>query len=266
MDMSNQYKIALCQIMPEKDKGKNLDLAVEAVVEAVRREADVVCLPEIWNAPYDLKRIREYAEPEDGPSLSLLSELARENHIYLVGGSIAELDVDSKIYNTSYVFNRSGELIAKHRKTRLFDVNIERGLHFKESDYFAAGDDLTVFDTTFGKMGVAICFEVRFPEIFRAMNKAGAHIIFVPATFNINTGAAHWEILMKSRALDNQMYIAACAPARDISTSFVAWSHSCVATPWGEYCAATDTHKTIVYATIDIDYMNKIRNSIPIGN
>ena len=294
--MNKPYKIALCQMTPTKDKDQNHRRAAKAVAEAARSGAGVVCLPEIWNAPYDLKLLRDYAEPEGGPSFDLMARMASENKIYLIGGTIPEeagnaeatrnaedfRDTVSdenaesaggaaaagrlKVYNTSYVFDPNGGLIAKHRKTRLFDVDIEGGLRFKESDFFSAGEGVTVFDTVFGKMGLAICFEVRFPELFREMNKAGAHIVFVPAAFNINTGAAHWDILMKSRALDNQMYIAACAPARDLTASFTTWGHSCVATPWGEYCAAADARETIVYAEIDRGYLNKVRREIPIGN
>jgi len=264
--MSDPYKLALCQMKPVKDKKSNLDAAVRNVGEAVRREADVVCLPEIWNSPYDLMLMRENAESSSGPSNTLLSELAHEYKVYIIGGSIPEAAEDNKIYNTSFVFDPNGGIIARHRKVHLFDVDIENGPRFKESDFFTAGDSLTVFDTEFGKMGLAICFDVRFPEMFRDMNKRGAHIVFLPAAFNITTGGAHWDILMKGRALDNQMYIAACGPARDTGASFVTWSHSCVATPWGEYIAHADATEKIIYADIDVDYMNKIRMELPIGN
>lgn len=264
--MNNGYKIALCQMTPAADKDDNYKRAAGMVEEAALCGARVLCLPEIWNSPYDLKKLGNYAEPADGPSVAFMSKLANKHKIYLIGGSIPEDAGDSRIYNTSFVFDPSGALLATHRKIHLFDVDIERGLRFKESDFFAAGENLTVFDTEFGRMGVAICFDVRFPEMFRDMNKAGAHIIFLPAAFNINTGAAHWDILMKSRALDNQLYIAACAPARDLKASFITWSHSCVVTPWGEYCAATDARETIVYASIDADYMEKIRRELPVGN
>jgi len=264
--MSKTYKIALCQFAATEDKKQNLKRAAEIVEEAVRREADFVCLPEVWNSPYDIKLLPDYAEPEGGPSNALMSELARENKIYVIGGSIPEEAGDSKIYNTSFVFGPAGELIAKHRKVHLFDVDIEKGIRFKESDFFSAGEGITVFDTKYGKVGLAICFDLRFPEMFKAMNEAGAHIVFLPATFNMTTGPAHWDILIKSRALDNQMYIAACGPARDLTASYISWGHSCVATPWGEYCAATDARETIVYATIDVDYMNKIRQELPVGN
>ena len=264
--MTNTYKTALCQFAATKNKKKNYKLAAEAVGDAVRADAEVICLPEIWNSPYDLLLLGDYSEPEGGPSHKFMSELAREHKIYLIGGSIPEDAGDTKVYNTSFVFGPDGKQIARHRKVHLFDVDIERGLRFRESDFFAAGEDLTVFDTKYGRMGIAICFDLRFPEMFREMNKEGAHIVFLPAAFNITTGSQHWDTLIKARALDNQMYIAACAPARDLNASFITWSHSCVATPWGEYCAAADSRKTIIYADIDVDYMNKIRIELPIGN
>ena len=269
--MSNPYTIALCQMSVTEDKGRNLGHAEDMVDEAARVGASVVCLPEIWNCPYDMKRISSYAEPADGPSAAFMGGLAKKHGITLIGGSIPESgenedDAGPRIYNTSFVFDPSGAMVARYRKTHLFDVDIERGLRFKESAYFAAGEGITLFDTPFGKMGLAICFDLRFPGMFREMADAGAHIVFLPASFNITTGPAHWDTLIKSRALDNQVYIAACAPARDLAASFVSWSHSCVATPWGEYCAAADARETIVYATIDVDYLQKIRSELPIGN
>ena len=291
--MNNPYKIALCQMSVTKEKERNLRHAEGLVDEAVRAGAKVVCLPEIWNCPYDMKNIASYAEPADGPSAAFMSKLALKHGIYLIGGSIPESGdagedatrdgaedagegTDSagdsadgagpRIYNTCFVFGPDGKMVARYRKLHLFDVDIERGLKFKESSYFAAGEGVSTFDTPFGKMGLAICFDLRFPAMFQEMAGAGAHIIFLPASFNVTTGSVHWETLLKGRALDNQIYIAACSPARDLSASFVSWSHSCVTTPWGEYCAAADARETIIYATIDVDYMQKIRRELPIGN
>jgi len=264
--MKNSYRIALCQMAATLDKEQNLKRAAEIVEEAAGGGAKVVCLPEIWNSPYDMKLIGAYAEDADGPSTALMSGLAKRLGIYLIGGSIPEKSGEAKVYNASFVFDPEGALIAKHRKVHLFDIDIERGIRFKESDFFDAGESITIFDTEYGKMGLAICFDVRFPEMFKAMNEAGAHIAFLPASFNMTTGPAHWDILMKSRALDNQMYIAACSPARDLTASYTSWGHSCVATPWGEYCAATDAGETIVYATVDVDYLQKVRQELPIGN
>ena len=268
--MERLYRIALCQMMVTADKKQNLLRAAEVVEEAAQGGGSVVCLPEIWNSPYDVKLFGNYAEPADGPSAALMSKLAQKYSIYLVGGSIPEQALDdagnTRMYNTSFVFDPAGALIARHRKVHLFDVDVERGVKFKESDFFAPGENLTVFDTGFGKMGLAVCFDLRFPEMFRGMANAGAHIVFLPASFNMTTGPAHWDTLIKTRALDNQFYLAACAPARNLSASYVSWGHSCVASPWGEFCAAADAREQIVYAMIDIDYMQKVRRELPIGN
>jgi predicted amidohydrolase len=251
-------------MLVDSDKDANLEKAARAVNEAAGAGAKVVCLPEIWNSPYDAKRFRAYAEPADGPSVERMSGLARANKIILVGGSIPEAD-GNVMYNTSFVFGTGGDVIARHRKVHLFDVAVEGGIRFKESDFFAPGEGLTLFDTDFGRMGLAVCFDVRFPEMFLKMAKAGAHIIFLPASFNMTTGPVHWDILIRGRALDNQIFFAACSPARDLAANYHSWGHSCVATPWGDYCAAADARETIVYGDIDRDYMEKVRKEIPLG-
>ena len=266
--MSDAYRTALCQMRVTGDKEQNHRRAAECVDEAAGCGARVVCLPEIWNSPYDMKLLAGYAEPADGPSAALMGRLAEKHGIYLIGGSIPEKDTGAdkpRIYNTSFVFGPDGAAIARYRKIHLFDVDIENAVRFRESDFFTAGGDVTVFDTEYGRMGLAICFDLRFPGMFREMSEAGAHIVFAPASFNINTGAAHWDLLVKSRALDNQFYLAACASSRNTDASFVTWSHSCVATPWGEYCACADARETIVYADIDKNYLQKIRRELPIG-
>jgi predicted amidohydrolase len=256
------------------DKDENMETAARLVHEAAAGGAKIVCLPEIWNCPYEVKLFAGYAEPADGPAVELMSDLARQNEVFLVGGTIPEIsgektpDGAAKVYNTSFVFDPSGAPLAKHRKSHLFDIAIEGGLHFRESDFFAVGGqpDGTLFETDFGTVGLAVCFDVRFPEMFRKMTEGGAHLIFLPAAFNMTTGPAHWEILAKSRALDNQVFFAACAPARNTKTRFIAYGHSCVVTPWGEYCAAADSRETVLYATIDKGYMEKVRAELPIGH
>ena len=262
--MNNSYRIALCQMMVDGDKERNMLNASECVAEAAAGGARIVCLPEIWNSPYDVKLFGDYAEPDDGPSAELMSGLAKKHGIYLVGGSIPE-SAGGAMYNTSLAFSPSGGMVAKHRNTHLFDINVEKGIRFMESEFFSPGDGPTVFETEFGAIGLAICFDLRFPEMFREMAGKGARLVFLPASFNMTTGPAHWDTLIKARAVDNQFYLAACAPARNLSASYTSWGHSCVATPWGEYCAAADSRQTIVYAEIDMDYCRKIRRELPIG-
>ena len=266
MDMDQSYKIALCQMTVSDDKDENFETAARFVNAASDGGARVVCLPEIWNCPYETGKFAEYAETEDGPSVEFLSDLARENGIFLVGGSVPEAGADGKIYNTSYVFDPTGTRIAKHRKAHLFDIDIAGGLRFKESDTLSPGGGVTLFDTNFGKMGLAICFDVRFPEMFAEMAAAGAHLIFLPASFNSTTGPAHWELLLRTRALDNQLFLAACASARNPAAHYASWGHSCVTTPWGDVAGAADEREAIVYAEIDRSYADRIRREIPIGH
>jgi predicted amidohydrolase len=185
--------------------------------------------------------------------------------VYLVGGSIPELD-GVKLRNTSVIFGRDGSLLGKFSKMHMFDVDIEGGVTFKESATLTAGTSLTVVETEFGKIGVAICYDVRFPDMFRAMADDGAHLVILPASFSPVTGAAHWNILMKARAVDEQIYIAACSPAPDPDAPYQAFGHSCIVDPWGTFVTYAGTDETVVSGVIDLDYMKNIRNQIPVIN
>lgn len=257
------FKIALCQLKGSFDKDESKNNVKKFVTEAASNGADIVTLPEMWDCPYSNDYFREYAETEDGETVELMSNLAKDLGIYLIGGSIAELDGD-KVYNTSYSFNRNGEIIGKHRKTHLFDIDVEGGIRFMESDTLTAGDSSTIIETEFCKVGVAICYDVRFPELFRRMALDGAKLIVLPAAFNMTTGPAHWDLTMRARALDNQVYFAANSPARDEEGVYVAYGNSCVVNPWGEFEAHADEKECIVYADIDLDYVESIRNQLPL--
>jgi len=257
------FLLGLCQMRVEKDKQKNLQRAEAMIREAAKMGAEMIALPEIFNCPYSNKFFREYAETSQGQTVNLLSSLARELSIYIVGGSIPELDND-KVYNTSFIFNRQGEIIGKHRKIHMFDIDIAGGISMKESDILTPGDRMTVVDTEFGKIGVAICYDSRFPELFRNMALAGAKLILLPAAYTLMTGISHWDITMRARALDNQVFFAAISPSRDPHGHYQAYGHSCVATPWGEFSARTDTRESVVLAEIDFDYIDSIRQQLPI--
>ena len=162
------FKLALCQIKGSFDKKESMATVTRYVETAAENGAQVISLPEMWNCPYSNDYFREYAEAEDGPTVKFLSDLAAKHDIYLIGGSIPELD-GGKVYNTSFSFDRSGQIIGKHRKVHLFDIDVKGGIRFMESDTLTAGKDMTILDTEFGKIGVAICYDVRFPEWFRKM-------------------------------------------------------------------------------------------------
>jgi omega-amidase len=257
------YTLALCQFSSSADSDESFEKAARFVGRAARAGAQLVAMPEMWNCPYGNEYFPQYAEEEGGRSFAFMSTLAKEHAIYLVGGSVPE-SAAGKYYNTSFIYGPDGGLIGKHRKVHLFDIAIEGGPSFRESETLSPGEDLTVFDTEFGKVGAAICFDLRFAEMFAAMAADGCHLIVLPAAFTLATGAAHWELLVRSRALDNQCYIAACAPARSDALKFKSWAHSLVADPWGDLRAAAATEETVIFAEIDRDYMDKVRRELPV--
>ena len=224
---------------------------------------DFLVLPEIFTCPYDNKCFPKFAQSDGGTVYRFLSELARDRRMYVIGGSVPELE-DGKIYNTSYVFDRRGALIGKHRKVHLFDIDVKGGQYFKESDVLSAGDTITVFDTEYGKMGVCICFDIRFPDLFMEMRDAGANMVFVPAAFNMTTGPAHWETLFRSRALDQQIFMLGCSPARDENASYVAYGHSILTDPWGRVVKELGAEEGILAAQIDLDTVESVRQQIPL--
>ena len=257
------FKIGLCQMKGDFEKARSMEKAEHFIKTAASEGAEVISLPEMWNCPYSNDYFSDYAEPEDGKTVDFLSGLARSLGVYIVGGSIPEAD-GGKIYNTSFSFNREGNLIGKHRKVHLFDIDVKGGIRFMESDTLTAGSSMTVIDTEFCKIGVAICYDVRFPEWFRKMALAGAKLIILPAAFNMTTGPAHWDLTMRARALDNQVYFAANSPARDEKGPYQAYGGSCIADPWGKFIAHCDEKETIVYGDIDLDFEDSIRQQLPL--
>lgn len=262
--MSKAFKLALCQTRAFLDKDESMEMVASYVNRAADNKAVIVSLPEMWNCPYDNSYFREYSETESGMTVEFMSDLARENNIYLVGGSIPELE-DSKIYNTCFIFSPDGEIIGKHRKTHLFDIDVPGRIRFMESDVLTGGNQTTVIETEFCKVGVAICYDVRFPKMFNKMADEGAKLIILPGAFNMTTGPAHWELLMRARALDNQLYFAANSPARVEDSSYRAFGHSIIVDPWGEIVKMAGPQPTVVYGEIDLNYLDDIREQIPVS-
>lgn len=258
-------RIGLIQMLVEDSKDNNLSKAEKMIKKAVNKGAKIVVLPEMFNCPYDTSFFRSYAEEEGGHTFSRLSKIAKDEGIILIGGSIPEIEsTTDRVYNTCYVFDSTGSKIGKHRKMHLFDIDVEGGQYFKESDILSSGKSVTVFDTPYGKMGVAICFDFRFPELSRLMAYEGAKIIFMPGAFNMTTGPAHWEILFKSRALDNQVYTVGVAPARSYDGSYISYGNSMIVDPWGKVVGRLDYEENILIEDIDLDIIEKIRKELPL--
>ena len=181
----------------------------------------------------------------------------------LIGGSIPEYDND-KVYNTSFIFNSEGNEIAKHRKMHLFDIDIKGGQCFKESDSLTAGDSICVFDTPFCKIGLCICFDMRFPELSRLMVLKGAKIIIVPAAFNMTTGPPHWESMFKQRAIDNQCFTIGVAPARNNESSYISYANSIIVNPWGNIIYKAGDKEVFDVIDINLGEVDSIREQLPL--
>ncbi len=257
------FQIAVCQMEVLESKEKNLEKAQNLICEASSNGADIVVLPEMFNCPYNNNFFPQYAEEFSGITTKLLSKLAKEQKIYIIGGSIPEREGE-KIYNTSYIFDRNGELLNRHRKVHLFDVDIKDGIKFKESDILDSGNNVTVIETEFCKIGIAICYDMRFPELMKLMALKGAEIIIVPAAFNMTTGPAHWHYLSKVRALDNQVYFVTASPSRNLDSSYVAYGHSLIIDPWGNIISEAGIEEEIIYGYIDLERVKKIRQELPL--
>ena len=259
-----KIKLALCQMNVIDDKKANLEKASSMIADGIGNNADFIILPEMFNCPYSNDKFIEYAEEEkDSYTLNKISKLAEANNVYILAGSIPERE-DDKIFNTSYLFDKKGQIIAKHRKMHLFDIDVKDKITFKESDVLTAGDEFTIADTEFGKIGIGICYDVRFVELARIMVENGAMILIYPGAFNMTTGPAHWELLFRSRALDNQVFCIGVAPALNTDASYHSYGHSIVTNPWGEVISQADENENLIICEIDLSEIKKIREEIPL--
>ncbi|MBW0473933.1 hypothetical protein O181_013648 [Austropuccinia psidii MF-1] len=286
--IGRSFNIALIQLGSiSADKDANLAHARQKIAEAAAstkldKAVDVVVLPEVFNSPYGSAHFEKYAEvigwheAQDGswdvelcssPSVKMLSRAAQEAKVWLFGGSIPERSPsDAKVlYNSAPVFSPDGQLVALHRKLHLFDIDIPNQITFKESETLSAGNaPVTIIETPFGKVGLAICYDMRFPEMAMIAARKGCVAMIYPGAFNLTTGPLHWELLQRARAIDNQIYVATCSPARDLSSGYHAWGHSTIVDPMARVVSTTDENECIVVGTIDMKEIVKARAGLPI--
>ena len=255
-------RAALIQMPVTADKSENLETACLRLREAKARGADIAVLPEMFCCPYDNACFRSYGETQGGEVQRALSALAAELELYVVGGSLPELEGD-RVYNTSFVYGRKGELLAKHRKAHLFDIDVEGGQRFRESDVLSPGSAVTTFETEFGTMGLCICFDFRFEELARCMCLRGAKCVFVPAAFNMTTGPAHWELMFRQRAVDNQLFTAGVAPARSYE-GYVSYANSMVVSPWGDIIYRAEEKPALAVVDLDLAQIDSVRRQLPL--
>lgn len=256
-------RVAAIQMLVTADKEQNLRTAGTYVAEAASAGADLVVLPEMFCCPYQTDLFPAYAEPAGGKTWQLLSGLAADHQVCLVGGTMPEIE-DHHLYNTSFVFDRQGVQIARHRKMHLFDIAVQGGQHFQESATVTPGQAVTVFATDFCPVGLCVCYDFRFPELARRMVDRGAAVLIVPGAFNSTTGPAHWEVLFRSRAIDNQVFTIGCAPACDQTASYHSWGHTLMVSPWGDILGQLDRGPGWLIRDIDLDAVTRVRRQLPL--
>lgn len=260
----DKFQLALIQMRVGPDKQDNLDRARALITEAAGKGARLAVLPEMFNCPYEVSRFAEFAEPlTDGPTGEMLAGQAAKHGIYLVGGSMPERD-GRDVFNTATLWDPNGRLILSQRKVHLFDVDIPGGISIKESDRLSPGNRMKVVETELGVWGLAICYDIRFPEFFRRLALSGAELIIVPGAFNTTTGPFHWEVLIRARALENTLYVAACGAAPHPGVAYPAWGHSMVVDPFGWIIDSAERDQEIIYAEFDRARLQQVRKSLPV--
>jgi predicted amidohydrolase len=265
-NLANQmtYLAAAIQMTAGIDKAANLERAERLVRVGAARGANLVALPEVYN--WRGKRAEQAAGAEtlDGESLSLMSRLARELRIHIVAGSITERgDYSSRSYNTSVLLGPDGARMAVYRKIHLFDVDLPGRVTVRESDSKLAGADVVCAETSLGAIGLSICYDLRFPELYRRLAFAGARVLMVPSAFTFLTGEAHWEPLLRARAIENQAYVIAPAQFGPNIYGYSDYGNSMIVDPWGRVLARAADQEGVVVAPIDLEYQDRVRSELP---
>lgn len=266
-----KINVGIIQMIIGQNKQANLLHAKELIINAANKGAEIIVLPEMFICQYSKKYFQAFSEEVDeknikktSESISLLTELARQLNVYIICGSIPERYND-KLYNTSYILNDSGEIIGKYRKLHLFHINIKNRINFNESDTFTKGNEITTFNTKWGKMGVAICFDIRFNEQIQKMALNDAKIVFVPAVFSQVTGKDHWDLLFRSRAVDNQIFMIGCCCANNPNSANTSYGHSLAVNPWGKIIGQiSNDNEDVLVVQLNLDEISSIREQLPI--
>jgi predicted amidohydrolase len=262
--VSDSLRVACVQLTAGPDKAANLVKAEALVARAASLGAELVALPEKWNLVGDAEVLHAGAETlEDGESVRALSAWAKRHGIVLVGGSIAERrEGREKLSNTSLVVNGDGELVASYRKIHLFDVEVG-GQVYRESEAEEPGDEVVVTEAGGWKIGLTVCYDLRFPELYRLLALAGAELVTVPANFTLRTGMDHWQVLLRARAIENALYVLAPGQIGEPAPGRPSYGRSLVVDPWGTLIAQAPDLETVVVADLDRASMLDIRKRLP---
>jgi predicted amidohydrolase len=259
-----RFLAAAIQVTSTGDRERNLDEATALIDAAAARGAELIALPENVDliGPQGVKVAA--AEPLDGPTSVRFAEKAREHRVHLLAGSIAETSaVPGKARNTSVLFGPDGARLAVYRKIHLFDVDLADGSRFRESDVVERGEEVVTVDTPLAVLGMSICYDLRFPELYRALVARGAEVLLVPSAFTTLTGKDHWEVLLRARAIENTAWVIAPAQSGQHGHGRSSYGHSMIVDPWGTVVARCSDGPGLCIAEIEPAILARVRAAIP---
>jgi predicted amidohydrolase len=252
----------VCQLNSREDRDGNLAVARELLARAAGAGADLAVLPEYTDYLGPAASLPQ-PEPVDGSYGSTFAKAAAEHRMWVVAGSFHERGPGSHTYNTSLVFDRAGELAAVYRKIHLYDVEIPDRVSYRESASVAPGGELVTVDVEGVRLGLSICYDLRFPELYRRLAAGGAQVLLVPAAFMLHTGRDHWEVLLRARAIENQCFVVAAAQIGDHDPGRTCYGRSMVVDPWGTILAQAPDEIGVTVADLDFDRLARIRAELP---
>ena len=260
----DSYLAAAVQMQSGPDRDANLDRARALIAEAAAHDVRLVVLPEVssWRGP----RADEAAhfEPVPGPTTEAMAELAATHKLYLCLGSLLEATrTPGRAYNTACLLGPNGDLLGAYRKIHLFDVDIAGGVSVAESETRIAGEDPVAIETELGTMGLSICYDLRFPELYRRLVAAGADVLLVPSAFTAHTGSAHWEVLCRARAIESQCYVLAANQTGASPYGFDDYGNSMIVDPWGTVLGRAAEGERVVIGKIDRAHLARVRTQLP---
>ena len=255
-------KAAAIQMNTTRDRDRNLATAGRLVAEAASAGAELVVLPEKWPWIARDEGIRDGAEELGGPAMTAARSWAHDLGIHLVAGSVTEVREDGRLTNTSPSIGPDGEIIALYRKVHMFDAEVD-GIEYRESAFEEPGDEVVVFPLGEAMVGLAICYDIRFPELFTALAQRGATVVCLPSAFTPKTGRDHWEVLVRARAIENQCFVVAADQFGEAEPGFGFWGHSLIADPWGREICGIDEGEGYVIARLDFDELHRVRTDLP---
>jgi predicted amidohydrolase len=255
-------RAAVVQLNSTGEVARNLDAAERFVRAAAAEGAELVVLPEKWNLLAGGEELLAGAEPLDGPSLSAARSWARELGIHLLAGSIPELGPEGKAFNASVLIGPDGADLVVYRKIHMFDVDVD-GVSYRESEHEEPGGEIVTADLGGAILGLSVCYDLRFPELYRILAVRGARILAVPSAFTFATGRDHWDVLLRARAIENQAFVLAPNQAGEAPPHFSSYGHSAIVDPWGEVLATVADGEGFAVADLDLGAQDRVRESLP---